>query len=129
MVTPPACLVKVPPLFLANGSFRCLSLDVDCEQLNLEILYYSPLFSQSLANSRCLVSVTGWMNDYYYHCFNFVKIGTERAKTTYPKSHNRSVETGLNSAFPVSSQEILLPQFSKGKHGISLLGIRKPPDL
>lgn len=114
MVTPPASLVKVPPLFLTNGSFRCLSPDIDCEQLNLEILYYSPLFSQSLAISRYFVSVTEWMNDYCYHCLNFVKIGTERAKTIYLKSHDQSVETGLELGFSTFLSRNLVATVQQG---------------
>lgn len=56
-------LVRVPPVFLTPDLFRCLSSDGDWWQENLEISYCSPLFSQILENSRCLVNVTRWMDE------------------------------------------------------------------
>lgn len=61
------------------------------------------------------------MNDFYHHSLNFVKIGTERANTTYTKSHNQLVETGLELSFStfLSKNLVATTQFSKGEHSKS----------
>lgn len=57
-------LVRVPPFLFASDLFRCLSPDGDGEQLNLEMSYGSPSFSQILRNSTevPMLSKCGWVD-------------------------------------------------------------------
>ena len=68
------------------------------------------------------------MNDYYHCCFNFVTIGTERANTTYLKSHSHLVEAGLElgSSTFLWKNLTATAQLSEGGCGEYLRGIRKP---
>lgn len=71
--------------------------------------------------------LNGWMNDYYHCHFNGVKTGTDRAKATYPESHNQLEETGLelSSSTFLSRNLAAATQLHEGGHSDSLLGIRK----
>lgn len=100
---PPASTADIPnrnsscqvlPLFLTNNLSNCPSPDVDCEQLNWEILYYSLLFSQSLPNSRCLVNVIEWMDGWllsslFELCLNWDWAKATHSKSRDPKSHDQ----------------------------------------
>lgn len=68
------------------------------------------------------------MKDYYHHCLNFVKIGTEESESNVLKVTQPLAEAGLELSSYTFLWENLTAttQLSEGGHGKTLLEIPKP---